>query len=169
MERKELLTAWKVSNVDPDCPYPRTLPHPLPFPVHRVQDMGGDESVLTGGSSHQWLGVTSSLGPASRVVEIDWSQQSLTGAISPSLSYLSELQVLNLSQNLLCGTLPEPLFNLRNLVSLNVSCAGLQGMLSPRLAEMSSLAELNMEHNDFYGAVPSNFSRVRVTLVASSR
>ncbi len=81
----------------------------------------------------------------------------LVGEIPPELSYLSNLEVLNLRGNYLTGNIPHELGNLSRLRSLNLSSNFLEGPIPPELGNLSSLYDFSFSYNDLVGVIPASF------------
>ncbi len=91
-----------------------------------------------------WEGV--SVDATGRVAALNLAGKRLTGEISPELSSLASLQVLDLSINDLTGEIPAQLGGLGSLQSLNLSGNELTGEL-PELGSLESLKVLDMAGN----------------------
>ncbi|XP_078152749.1 uncharacterized protein LOC144547938 [Carex rostrata] len=75
----------------------------------------------------------------------------LTGKISPSLLFLSDLKHLDLSFNNFSGNkFPEFISAFRNLKYLNLSNTGLSGMIHPHLGNLSKLLYFDLRQVDYY-------------------
>ncbi|KAH7690707.1 Non-specific serine/threonine protein kinase protein [Dioscorea alata] len=85
---------------------------------------------------------------------IDLSNNMLSGEIPEELGQLSFLQSLNLSRNQLSGQLSEKIGQLRWLEVLDLSMNNLSGVLPPSLTNLTSLNHLNLSYNNFYGEIP---------------
>ncbi|CAN1812915.1 LRR receptor-like serine/threonine-protein kinase GHR1 [Linum perenne] len=91
--------------------------------------------------------------------QLHLSHNSLTGAIeyAPPNSK-SDLQVLDLSHNLLDGYFPDRFGSLAGLEELNLAGNNISGSLPTSMAGMSSLSLLDLSQNFFTGPIPSNLS-----------
>ena len=65
---------------------------------------------------------------------------------------------LNLSQNNLSGAIPDCLFELKGLEHLMMSENNLTGTLSPRFAELTSLKTLSLYQNNLEGNIPAEWA-----------
>lgn len=71
------------------------------------------------------------------------------------------LTQLNLSRNELPGQeIPEEIFSLKSLKSLNLSRCGLVGSVSSTISELSALEELDISRNDLAGTIPDSWNRL---------
>eukprot|EP00899_Mesostigma_viride_P014374 jgi/Mesvir1/22938/Mv19450-RA.2 len=105
-----------------------------------------------GGSIPQTIG---QIGPALRV--LDLSDNVLTGTLpGASLGALSGLVELVLNGNKLQGELPvEPLLDIPSLEHLNLGENRLGGTLPKSLGRVATLVELRLQGNRFVGGVPA--------------
>ncbi|KAH7690698.1 Receptor protein-tyrosine kinase protein [Dioscorea alata] len=85
---------------------------------------------------------------------IDLSNNMLSGEIPEELGHLSLLQSLNLSRNHLSGQLSEKIGQLRWLEVLDLSVNNLSGVLPSTMTNLTSLNHLNLSYNNFYGEIP---------------
>nr|GEV36242.1 protein kinase-like domain-containing protein [Tanacetum cinerariifolium] len=74
----------------------------------------------------------------------------------PSLTY-----VLDLSQNILSGSIPSEIEDLKMLSELDLSYNNLSGTITSSLSECISLTLLNLSGNIFQGIIPSSLSSLR--------
>lgn len=85
---------------------------------------------------------------------IDLSNNDLCGKIPDKLTELVHLGVLNLSRNRLTGNIPNNIGSLTNLESLDLSNNCLSGSIPPSMATMTFLSYLNLSYNNFFGQIP---------------
>lgn len=103
----------------------------------------------------RWQGVKcTSTGPW-RVMALNLSSQSLTGQIRSSLGNLSFLNILDLGDNNLLGSLPR-LGNLKQLQALYLYKNNLTGIIPDELTNCSSLTYIDLSGNALTGALPPN-------------
>nr|APU94837.1 leucine-rich repeat receptor-like protein kinase [Pohlia nutans] len=99
-----------------------------------------------------WPGVECS--SSARVVGVSLQSAMLKGAISFKLGDLSELEILNLSDNELSDTIPEQLCNCRRLVSLDLRRNSLVGPIPPGiLSLLPNLVEFLASENKLSGSL----------------
>ncbi|XP_038983443.1 probable LRR receptor-like serine/threonine-protein kinase At1g74360 [Phoenix dactylifera] len=108
-----------------------------------------------------WLGIGCSAD--GRVTHVDLSASSISGAIFPSFSLLTELAYLDLSANTIGGRIPSDLNNCVNLRYLNLSLNLLDGELN--LTGLNKLETLDLGMNQFFGEIRSNFPAICQNLV----
>ncbi|XP_024522354.1 LRR receptor-like serine/threonine-protein kinase GSO1, partial [Selaginella moellendorffii] len=91
----------------------------------------------------------------SEVVELHLAGNGFTGEISSvALGQLASLRVLDVSKNLLVGSLPAELGLLQSLQALDVSGNRLTGSLPRDLGNCSALRFLNAQQNQLQGPIP---------------
>jgi Leucine-rich repeat (LRR) protein len=69
------------------------------------------------------------------------------------------LELLDMSNNQLSGSVPREWGNMAVLTTLNLSNNRLSGVLPQELGNMSSLERLNLSRNQFSGSIPTTFSQ----------
>ncbi|XP_019452800.1 PREDICTED: receptor-like protein 2 [Lupinus angustifolius] len=87
---------------------------------------------------------------------IDISCNMLTGSIPPQIGYLSSIHTLNISNNHLTGSIPESFSNLKDVESLDISYNRLSGHIPSKLVELYSLALFSVAHNNLSGITPES-------------
>ncbi|KAM7260425.1 hypothetical protein ACFE04_016166 [Oxalis oulophora] len=91
------------------------------------------------------------------VVKLELPFKGLTGVISPSISNLTSLSVLNLSYNRLSGILPEGLFSsFISIQMVDLSSNQFTGNF-PSNAIFSNLVSLNISNNSFTSSLPAAY------------
>ncbi|XP_008443838.2 putative leucine-rich repeat receptor-like serine/threonine-protein kinase At2g24130 [Cucumis melo] len=93
------------------------------------------------------------------------------GSIPPSISNLRNLTLLNLSSNLLNGTIPSELSRLRNLERFYLSNNSLSGEIPSSLGEIPHLGLLDLSRNKLSGLIPealANLTQLRKLLLYSN-
>ncbi|XP_015933141.1 putative leucine-rich repeat receptor-like serine/threonine-protein kinase At2g24130 [Arachis duranensis] len=102
-----------------------------------------------------WSGVKCS-NASDRIIELDLSEKSLGGTISPSLGNLSSLKILDLSGNFFVGHIPKELGYLIHLRQLSLSGNFLEGVIPSEFGFLHSLDYLDMESNNLDGEIPTS-------------
>ncbi|KAF1886346.1 hypothetical protein Lal_00045578 [Lupinus albus] len=87
----------------------------------------------------------------SKVKEILFLNNQLTGCIPEGVGLFTEMQVLDVSFNSLMGHVPDTLSCLQNIEVLNLAHNKLSGELSEVLCSLRSLANLTVAYNFFSG------------------
>ena len=106
-----------------------------------------------------WEGVVVQGSPP-RVREIRLGYRGLSGRLSPELSRLSELRVLDLSRNVLMGEIPAELGELKKLETLILRQNYLSGEIPPELGKLSGLIGLLLDSNNLRGEIPVELSEL---------
>ncbi|GLJ28662.1 hypothetical protein SUGI_0564860 [Cryptomeria japonica] len=94
------------------------------------------------------------------VREINLTEKSLDGTISPVLGNLSSLRSLDLSHNYLTGLIPAQLGRLPHLRKLRLSHNYLRGSIPAMLGYLSSLKYLALGSNNLMGVIPLSFANM---------
>ncbi|XP_010265514.1 PREDICTED: putative leucine-rich repeat receptor-like serine/threonine-protein kinase At2g24130 [Nelumbo nucifera] len=102
-----------------------------------------------------WTGVECN-SARDRVVKFDLRSRSLGGTISPALSNLSFLTVLDLSGNFFHGSIPAELGALSRLEQLSLSFNVLQGKIPSAFGSLRQLVYLNLGSNKLVGQIPDS-------------
>ncbi|KAL4654910.1 hypothetical protein ACB092_01G413900 [Castanea dentata] len=89
-------------------------------------------------------------------IALDFSSNRFDGNILESIGNLNlkGLCLLNLSNNILIGQIPQSLRNLVNLESLDLSQNKLFGEIPQQLTELTFLESFNVSHNHLVGPIP---------------
>ncbi|KAK9153526.1 hypothetical protein Sjap_001006 [Stephania japonica] len=105
----------------------------------------------------QWPGISCST-RHERVTALDLSGQGLVGTMPPfigNLTFLTFLQLINLQDNRLQGTIPQDLFRLEFVKLTNNS---LEGDIPANLSHCSELRALDLKRNALTGRIPAEIS-----------
>lgn len=89
------------------------------------------------------------------MIYLDLSYNLLTGSIPQSYGSLSYLQVLNLGNNNLTGEIPFSLGNLKTALLLDLSHNSLNGFIPGSLGSLSFLNDFDVSNNNLTGPIPS--------------
>ena len=89
---------------------------------------------LSSAPTGQWHGVTTD--GDGRVIQLDLSENQLSGEIPPELASLANLEWLYLYQNQLSGAIPSELASLANLQVLSLAGNQLRGEIPNELASL---------------------------------
>lgn len=100
--------------------------------------------------------IPESLSLCSNLQLLDLSSNKLSGSIPAELGRIETLEIaVNLSCNSLSGAIPAQISSLNKLSILDLSHNQLEGDLQP-LAELDNLVSLNVSYNKFSGCLPDN-------------
>ncbi|XWS11692.1 hypothetical protein CRYUN_Cryun37aG0020700 [Craigia yunnanensis] len=92
-----------------------------------------------------------------RVAQIDLSSSGLVGKISPFLSNLTGLLLLNLYENHFFGTIPPEISSLRHLHTLVLNRNNLNGPVPDSFAPLTNLTVFAAMENNLTGPMPPSF------------
>ncbi|MYD92844.1 MAG: hypothetical protein F4Y02_03965 [Chloroflexi bacterium] len=98
-----------------------------------------------------WYGVTTDAG---RVVELDLSQNQLSGEIPAAIGQLTGLTNLDFFGNQLTGAIPPQIGNLDKVTRLSLWANQLSGSIPAELGDMESLAWVALGINELTGSIP---------------
>ncbi|GLT56888.1 hypothetical protein SLA2020_299020 [Shorea laevis] len=97
----------------------------------------------------------------SRVSSITMGSMGLEGQLSDYISSLTELQILDLSQNQgLTGPLPASIGNLTKLTKLFLNHCGFTGPIPDTIGSLQQLASLSLNSNKFSGQIPPSIGHL---------
>ncbi|KAL4597290.1 hypothetical protein ACB092_12G223000 [Castanea dentata] len=85
---------------------------------------------------------------------IDFSKNSLSGKIPIEVTSLPGLYYLNLSYNLLIGSIPENIGAMGSLESIDFSLNQLSGQVPSSMSSLTFLNHLNLSNNNLTGKIP---------------
>lgn len=108
---------------------------------------------LSNASPCSWFGITCSRGS---VIELNFTDNNLSGQIPQEISLLANLKMLNLEFNQLNGNIPPELGGLKNLESLSLNGnSQLNGPLPPELGNLINLEYLDISGSLVSGSIPA--------------
>jgi Leucine rich repeat len=126
--------------------------------------MGGPASLWTGSGWGEdapldecgWQGVDCSNGT---VTDLAWASLGLTGTVPEEVGLLTDLQVLDVSNNtMLSGWVPTQVGKLVNLQSLQLAGNKLSGPIPTQLGHLTYLESLQLGRNELTGTIPSELA-----------
>ncbi|CAK9186841.1 unnamed protein product [Ilex paraguariensis] len=92
-----------------------------------------------------------------RVVQLRLNETGLVGLLSPFISNLTRLRVLELVNNHLFGVIPPEFSSLRHLLHLKLDGNNLQGPIPGSLFFLTNLTVLTLMANNLTGTIPASF------------
>ncbi|KAJ7968203.1 putative Leucine-rich receptor-like kinase family protein [Quillaja saponaria] len=99
------------------------------------------------------------IGQLSRLTYLNLSSSVFSGKISPLICSMSSLQVPNLSNNSLDGSIPQRLFNFSySLQVVNLKSNNLQGGIPQSWSEVNNLKLINLSQNKIQGQLPKSLA-----------
>ncbi|GJP45873.1 hypothetical protein CLOM_g5214 [Closterium sp. NIES-68] len=90
------------------------------------------------------------------------SDNQLIGEVPRGIGELTNLVTLSLSENKLTGQIPPGVSALQRLTWLDLASNSLVGTIPSDLSSLRSLVELSLESNRLSGSIPSSFAELRV-------
>ena len=109
----------------------------------------------------QWVGI--SCNNFSSISHVNLIGFALKGTLySFSFSSLHSLVSLDLSDNLLYGTIPSHLGNISKLIYLNLSVNHLSGRIPSELCQLTSLRILDLHENNITGSIPHQLRKLNL-------
>ncbi|XP_027333384.1 probable LRR receptor-like serine/threonine-protein kinase At1g07650 isoform X2 [Abrus precatorius] len=94
-----------------------------------------------------------------RVVSISLKAQNLSGTLSPEFSKLRYLKILDLSRNIITGSIPQQWATMK-LVELSFMGNRLSGPFPKALTNITTLRNLSIEGNQFSGFIPMEIGKL---------
>ncbi|KAG7959954.1 hypothetical protein I3843_10G095500 [Carya illinoinensis] len=93
---------------------------------------------------------------------IDLSFNLLVGTVPLYIfDHLPNLQFISLSRNQLHGQLPSTLYKCKQLQFLSLSVNNFTGRISPKIGNLSRLTTLDLSNNNFEGSIPSEIGNIQ--------
>ncbi|XP_059645751.1 systemin receptor SR160-like [Cornus florida] len=90
------------------------------------------------------------------MIFLDISYNMLNGSIPKELGSMYYLSILNLGHNELSGPLPQELGGLKNVAILDLSYNKLNGSIPQSMASLSLLGEIHLSNNNLSGMIPQS-------------
>ncbi|GAB4826357.1 hypothetical protein Ancab_009223 [Ancistrocladus abbreviatus] len=87
---------------------------------------------------------------------IDLSQNMLSGSIPDDICELKGIQYLNLSHNQLTGNVPEAIGNMERLEALDLSRNHISGQIPRSMSALPYIANLDLSYNNLWGEIPTS-------------
>ncbi|CAL5190592.1 unnamed protein product [Lathyrus oleraceus] len=117
--------------------------------------------------SENWKGFESSVicdcsfknNSSCHVVSMSLKEQNLSGILSPEFSKLRHLKILDLSRNIITGSIPRQ-WTTMNLVELSLMGNRLSGPFPKVLTNITTLKNMSIEGNLFSGFIPTEIGNL---------
>ncbi|KAE9610257.1 putative transferase, protein kinase RLK-Pelle-LRR-Xb-1 family [Lupinus albus] len=90
------------------------------------------------------------------MIFLDLSNNMLSGSIPKVIGSMFYLYILNLGHNSISGNIPEQFGNLKNLGILDLGSNRLEGQIPQSLTGLSLLTEIDLSNNNLSGLVPTS-------------
>lgn len=115
-------------------------------------DWNNNSNWLSDAPIGEWYGVTTD--DRDRLIELDLSQNQLSGEVPAQIGRLTDLQKLNLWGNQLQGEIPPTIGSLTNLSSLSFWGNHLEGEIPTEIGRLTNLTVLSFGTNALRGELP---------------
>nr|XP_034569045.1 receptor protein-tyrosine kinase CEPR2-like isoform X1 [Setaria viridis] len=102
-----------------------------------------------------------SIGNLKNLTYLYLAESGLTGAMPESIFGLAALETLDMSMNNLAGAIPAAIGNLRNLWKIELYKNNLTGELPPELGKLAKLREIDVSRNQISGGIPPAFAALK--------
>ncbi|KAF3645026.1 putative CASP-like protein PIMP1-like [Capsicum annuum] len=141
------------------------------LPALSIGEVHGIRSIsLSGNKIHG--PIPESLCQAANVLQVlDLSNNSMSGTIRPNLANCKSLIYLNLGQNKLTGTVPKELERITSLRYLDLNGNEFEGSFPTAIEKFQDLEMLNLSGNRFEGRIPKfigDLHHLRILVLASN-
>lgn len=118
-------------------------------------------SLGVGGNQYDESEILESLGNLKNLTWIYLYDSNLTGEIPESIFELKALETLDLSKNKIYGKFPKSISQLKNLTKIELFDNNLTGEIPPELAELTLLQEIDISANQLYGKLPEEIGNLK--------
>uniref|UniRef100_A0ACD5XR21 Uncharacterized protein n=1 Tax=Avena sativa TaxID=4498 RepID=A0ACD5XR21_AVESA len=109
---------------------------------------------FTGSLSHHMGNLTS------RLVTFTAGYNKLMGGLPTTISNISSLQWIDLSNNLLTEPIPKSITVMKNLAWLDLSSNDISGTIPKGIGILGNLERLFLQRNKLFGSIPSSFGNL---------
>lgn len=106
--------------------------------------------------------IPDSIGNLTQLLVLDMSQNQLFGPLPTTIGKLARLERLVISVNKLNGTIPSSFGNLVNLVTLDLRINALVSPIPVSIGNLSKLKYLALGSNQFTGLIPDFFNKMKL-------
>eukprot|EP00549_Striatella_unipunctata_P022298 CAMPEP_0118676720 /NCGR_PEP_ID=MMETSP0800-20121206/2207_1 /TAXON_ID=210618 ORGANISM="Striatella unipunctata, Strain CCMP2910" /NCGR_SAMPLE_ID=MMETSP0800 /ASSEMBLY_ACC=CAM_ASM_000638 /LENGTH=615 /DNA_ID=CAMNT_0006572271 /DNA_START=44 /DNA_END=1892 /DNA_ORIENTATION=+ len=120
------------------------------------------ESWIGGAPECEWEFVTCI---NNKVTRIEAVGKSVSGTLPSEVGGLSDLNVFDLSDNQISGSIPESIYEMTRLERLELNNNELVGTISEQIGQLSNLNNLELFDNDLSGSVPSSISNLKKMVI----
>ncbi|KAJ4950992.1 hypothetical protein NE237_027824 [Protea cynaroides] len=90
------------------------------------------------------------------MIFLDLSYNMLEGSIPKELGIMYYLMILNLGHNNLSGPIPPEMGSLKNVAVLDLSHNKFEGSIPPSFSSLSLLSEIDLSYNNLSGVIPES-------------
>ncbi|KAA8545465.1 hypothetical protein F0562_020249 [Nyssa sinensis] len=97
-----------------------------------------------------------------KLVQLNLSNNLLLGSLPFSLSNFSSLQILLLNGNKFSGPIPPSIGELQQVLKLDLRGNSLSGLIPPDIGNCFHLTYLDLSQNNLFGSIPSEISNIHI-------
>ncbi|MCY3784772.1 MAG: hypothetical protein OXG79_13460 [Chloroflexi bacterium] len=115
-------------------------------------DWNKNDNWLSDAPLGEWFGVTTDI--HDRVVDLDLSQNQLSGTLPPEIGQLTALRRLDVQGNQLQGEIPPEIGDLDNVTHLSLWANQFSGSIPTEMGDMASLQWAALGINELTGPIP---------------
>lgn len=109
-------------------------------------------------NEYYWHGVTV---PDTHVSSLELSENLLNGTLPDNLNQLTRLRHFDVSKNQITGPMPDNVINLNELQFLDISGNQFVDTLTANIDQLEQLTYLNLFQNQFYGSIPPSIGNMQ--------
>ncbi|XP_064942371.1 probable LRR receptor-like serine/threonine-protein kinase At1g56140 isoform X3 [Musa acuminata AAA Group] len=102
-----------------------------------------------------WINCSCEPNNSCSIIELKVFEMNVSGTIPDALFNLTNLVNLNLSRNILNGSIPEDIHKLKRLRILSLDKNQFSGNITPSIGNLTNLTYLSLGTNRFSGSIPS--------------
>lgn len=99
---------------------------------------------------------------SSKLVQLNLSNNKLSGPLPNSFSIFSSAQFILLGGNRFCGLIPSSIGGLHQVVKLDLSDNAFLGEIPPEISKCLHLTYLDLSQNNLSGSIPPEISSIRI-------
>ncbi|KAL6526890.1 hypothetical protein OROGR_015980 [Orobanche gracilis] len=104
--------------------------------------------------------VSSNENSRKKLLDLDVSQNKISGEIPSAVGDFESLKFLNMSRNSFTGSIPAKIGQLKSLSVLDLSENRLNGSTPPEIGSVASLTSLSVAHNEITGPIPTSLAKL---------
>jgi Leucine-rich repeat (LRR) protein len=108
-------------------------------------------------NEYYWYGVTV---PKKNVIQLALPENALNGDLPDNLYQLTQLQSLDLSKNQITGPIPDNISQLDQLTYLDISENKMEDTVPDELSQLKRLTHMALGSNQFYGSIPQSIGEM---------
>ena len=103
--------------------------------------------------------IPATISKLSYLIELCLTNNQVSGVIPDSISQIATLEKLSLDSNILSGSIPESLTSLPNLTKISLGHNQLTGTIPASLGDLTALTRLEIHDNEISGELPESLGQ----------